>query len=79
MNGADIWVVQGGSGLSFPLKSSERVRITGDTVRKEFQGNEAMQTDVFGLINHTHAAAAELLNDAVVRDGLADKRLGLHH
>ena len=31
-----------------------------------------MQPRVLGLVDHTHPAAAELLNDAVVRDGLAD-------
>jgi hypothetical protein len=31
-----------------------------------------MQFYVFSLVNHTHAAAAELLDDAVVRNGLAD-------
>jgi hypothetical protein len=32
----------------------------------------AMQPGVFGLVNDTHAAAAQFLDDAVVRDGLAD-------
>ena len=27
---------------------------------------------VLGLVDHTHPAAAQLLDDAVVRDGLAD-------
>ncbi|PYV74012.1 MAG: hypothetical protein DMG97_09805 [Acidobacteria bacterium] len=31
-----------------------------------------MQADVLGLVNHTHPATAELLDDAVMRDGLAD-------
>jgi hypothetical protein len=26
---------------------------------------------VFGLVNHTHSATAQLLDDAVVRDGLS--------
>ena len=34
--------------------------------------HEAMQQRVFGLVDNTHPATAELLNDAVVRDGLAD-------
>ena len=32
-----------------------------------------MKSGVFGLVNNTHPAAAQLLNDAVVRDGLADQ------
>ena len=31
-----------------------------------------MQVDVLGLLDHTHPAAAQLLDDAVVRDGLAN-------
>ena len=45
---------------------------SGDFVRQELQGDEAMEASVLGLVNHTHPAAAELLDDAVVRDGLAD-------
>jgi hypothetical protein len=31
-----------------------------------------MQSRVFGLVDHAHAATTKLLDDAVVRDGLAD-------
>ena len=31
-----------------------------------------MQAGVLGLVDDTHAATAQLLDDAVVRDGLAD-------
>jgi hypothetical protein len=31
---------------------------------------------VFGLVDHTHPAAAKFLDDAVVRDGLADQWRG---
>jgi len=31
-----------------------------------------MQAGVLGLVHNPHSAAAEFLNDAVVRDGLAD-------
>ena len=71
--GADIRVAESGSGLSFALKSGERVRILSDTFRKEFQGNEPMQTGVLGLIHHTHPPAAELLKDPVVRDCSTDE------
>ena len=33
-----------------------------------------MQRSVLGLVNDTHPAAAQLLDDAVVRDGLAGNR-----
>src|ERR1700737_1166557 len=34
-----------------------------------------MQSDVLGFVNHTHTAAAQLFNDAIVRDSLADHSL----
>jgi hypothetical protein len=36
------------------------------------RGDEAIKAGVLGLIHDTHPAAAEFLNDAIVRDGLAD-------
>src|SRR6478736_3562404 len=32
-----------------------------------------MESSVFGLVDHAHPTAAELLDDAVVRDGLANQ------
>ena len=40
--------------------------------RQELQRDMAAQLEVFGLVDHTHAAATKLLHDAIVRDGLAD-------
>ena len=34
--------------------------------------DEAAELDVLGFVDHAHATAAELLNDAVVRDCLAN-------
>ena len=39
---------------------------------KKFQGDEAAELGVFGFVDHTHAAATEQFEDAVMRDGLAD-------
>ena len=72
MDGADIRVVQGGRRLSFTLKAAQGLRVFGDVVRKELEGNETMQAGVLGLVHNAHAAPTEFLDDAVVRDGLAD-------
>ena len=50
----------------------QRLRVPGDLFGQKLQGDEAVQPSVLGLVDHTHAATAELLDDAVVRDGLAD-------
>lgn len=39
----------------------------------------AAKRDVLSLINYTRAAAAEFFNDAVMRDGLSEVRLGFRH
>ncbi len=72
VNSADIGMIQRGSGLGLALKTSQGLRVTGDLVRQEFQGHKTVQPGVFGLVNDAHAAATELLDNAVVRDGLAD-------
>src|ERR1019366_829920 len=38
-----------------------------------------MQSRVFGLVDYTHAAAAEFFHDAVVGNRLADQRGGIRH
>ncbi|GAC1678632.1 MAG: hypothetical protein PVS2B2_15860 [Candidatus Acidiferrum sp.] len=69
---ANVGVVQSGSGLGFPLEASQSLSVPGEIIGKEFQRNESVETGVFGLIDDAHAAAAKLLNDAVVRYGLAE-------
>ena len=72
VDGADIGVIQRRGGLSLALKTSQSLRIAGDIVRQKFQRYEPVETSVFGLIYNAHASAPELLDDAIVRDGLAD-------
>jgi hypothetical protein len=48
------------------------IRTKANVLRQEFEGDAAVQPGVLGLVDHTHPAAAQLLDDAVMRDGLAD-------
>ena len=73
VNGADVGMVESGGGLGFALEAAESLRVSGDLVGQELQGDEAAELNVLGLVDDTHAAAAEFLDDAVVRDGLADQ------
>ena len=65
-------MIESRSGLCLALETGECLRILGDGVRQEFKGDKAMQAGVLSLIDHTHAPAAQLLDDAVMGDGLAD-------
>jgi hypothetical protein len=73
VNRADVGMVESRGRLRFPLETGEGLRVSSHLIGQELQGHEAMQSRVLGLIDHTHAATAELLHDAVVRDGLADQ------
>ena len=72
VDGADVGMVQGGSGAGFAAEALQSLRVLGDVVGKEFQSNEPAEVGVFGFVDDAHAAAAEFLNDAVMGDGLAD-------
>ena len=71
VNGADVGMVQCRGRASLTAETFEGLRVFGKVIRKEFQGNETSEFRVLGLINHTHAAAAQLLDNAVMRDQLA--------
>jgi hypothetical protein len=79
VNGADIWVVQGGRRTCLALESAECLRVFGYLVGQELEGDEATKFDILSLIDHTHSATAEFLDDAVVRDGLTDELRGTAH
>src|SRR5215831_18737416 len=72
VNGADVRVIEGGSSLGFALKAGERLGIAGYLIGEELEGNKTVKPSIFSLVDHAHATATELLNDAVVGDGLAD-------
>ncbi len=72
VNGADVGMVQSRGGLGLTLKAGEGLRIFSDSIGQEFQSHKAVQLEVFRFVDHAHAPAAELLDQAVVRDGLAD-------
>jgi hypothetical protein len=59
-------------GLSFPAETFVRLRVSSNIFRQELQGDEATKLCILGLVHDTHPTTAQLLDDAVVRDGLAD-------
>ena len=73
VNGANVRMVQSRSRLGLALKAAEGLRIFGDVVGQELEGDKTVQPNVLGLVDNTHATAAHLLNHAVVRYGLSDQ------
>ena len=46
-----------------------------DIIGQEFESDTAVQTGIDGFVDHTHTAAAEFFEDAIVRKNLSDQRL----
>src|SRR3984893_5998195 len=72
MNRANVGVVQRRISARVAFEASERTRVSSALTCQELQGHESMQSGVFGLVDDTHPASPEFLQNTVVRDGLAD-------
>ena len=72
VDGANVGVIQGGSGLGFDLKTGEGMGTAGDLFRQELEGDETVKARVFGFVDDAHPSATELFDNAVMRDGLPD-------
>jgi hypothetical protein len=58
--------------LSFSLETSQRLGVFGYFFGQKLQGNKSVEGYVLSLVDHTHPAAAQLLDDAVMRDRSPD-------
>ena len=71
VNRADIRVIKRGSGLGLALEAFECLMIFGERLRQELESDKPVQLGVLGLIDHTHASAAQLFEDSIVGNGFA--------
>jgi hypothetical protein len=62
--------------LRLTLKADERLRVASEVFREELNCDEPVEASIFGLVDDAHASAAELLDNAIMRDGLADHVVG---
>jgi len=72
IDSANVRVIQCRGGLGLTLKAAKGLWIFGNIIGQKLKSNEPAKLYVFSLINHTHPAAAQLLHNAVMRNGLAD-------
>src|ERR1700732_1666899 len=72
MNCADVGMVQSRSGLCFTAKAAQDLSIFGHFVGQKLQRNKAIEFGVLGFEYYAHPTGAQLLDDAIVQDGLAD-------
>src|SRR5205085_4925024 len=58
--GANIGMIERRGGASFALKTLERLGIAGHLFRQKLERDMAAKAGVFSLVDHAHAAGAEL-------------------
>jgi hypothetical protein len=66
MYGADVGMVQGRGRSRFTLEALDGGLIVPEVRRKELESDEPSEPKIFGLVHHTHPAAAELFEQTVV-------------
>src|ERR1700675_4050736 len=72
VDSADIRMVERRGSSRFTAESLQRLPVLRHILRQELQCNETVKASVLGLVHDAHASAAELLDDAVMRDDLAN-------
>ena len=72
VNRADVRVIERGRRARFATETFERGRVERPPLGEELESDEAAEAGVLGLVDDPHAAAAELLDNAVLRDRAAD-------
>jgi len=66
-----IWGWSRAEAARFALKAFQGLAVLGKMFGEELQGDEPAELGILGLVDHTHAAATQLLEDAVMRNALA--------
>src|SRR2546422_1726709 len=75
MDGTDTRVIERGGRPCLPLEALENGGIVLHLIGKELDRDAPPELAVLRLVDHPHAAGAELAEDLVVRDGAADLEL----
>jgi hypothetical protein len=72
VDGADIGVVQARGGACLATKALRRLAVLGVGVRQHLQRDQPSQPSVLGLVDNAHPAGAQLIEDLVLAECLAD-------
>jgi hypothetical protein len=79
VNRTNVRMIQRRRSPRFTPETLQRLRVICQGIGKKLKGDEAAELKVFGLINHTHPAVPDFLQDAVMRNRLAKDGLGVRH
>src|SRR5512146_288192 len=72
VNDADVRVIQRRGCARLLQKPLALGLVSAETVREKLQGYNPVELCIVGLIDHTHPALTELLEDCVMGDGFID-------
>ncbi len=73
---SNVWMVELGQGQGFLAESFAR-RVKAQLAgREHFQGNIAVEALIPSAIDHAHSPGADLFDDLVMADSLADHGMG---
>ena len=72
VNRADVVVVESGSGFGLADEALAPFLVLNQVGRQKLQNDGAVELGIDGLVDHTHPAFAEFLDDLVMGDRLAD-------
>ena len=72
MDNADVGVVDGGGSLGFLNEALAFIIANVEAVRQELQSHETIEFGIFGFVDHSHAAFAELFDDFVLGNRFAN-------
>src|SRR3954467_14142900 len=68
-------MVEQGGGAGLSAKALESNAVAGEAFRNKLDGDCTAELEVFGLVDHSHAAHSQLFQNAIVGNGLADHGL----
>src|SRR5262249_40657242 len=77
VNRADVGMIERTRSPRLALKAFQGLAVLCKMFRQELEGNEAAELGVLGLVDYTHTAATQLLEDAVMRNCLANHAEGV--
>jgi hypothetical protein len=77
VDGADVRMVERRGGARLALEALPGVRLVESISGQELERNEPTEPRVLGFVDLAHASGANLRDDLVVQDGLADHRSAL--
>ena len=77
VNGADVGMLQRRHRPRLTLEALQRHRVACQLFGQKFQGHEAAELGVLGLVHQAHSTASEQLQHPVVRNRFAPQRSGI--